>query len=502
MKKIQSPTVLVILDGFGYAKPSLTNAISQAHMPHFQELLADYPVTLLKASGMAVGLPEGQIGNSEVGHLTIGSGSVILQPLTMINLAIQDGTFFTNSILRKALQNLKEEQKTLHLMGILSDGNVHGSLDHLIAFLKVAQQIGLQRVVVHPFLDGRDVAPQSAHEYLEKLELTLQEVGIGIIGSIHGRFYAMDRNRHWNLVKKSYQVLTEPQTKVEKNWQTVLESSYHKKITDEFLEPTQLDPAGYIRPDDGVIFWNFRPDRARQLTQLFLNPPADLHMKKIPLSFFITPVSYGPEYKTTVLYQKPRVPQTLTKLLHDKGYSLFAVAETEKYAHVTYFFNGGREQKLEHEQRVLVPSIEKRDYLQHPEMSADIITEVVLHSLQTDPADFYVINYANADMIGHTGNLAATIKAVECLDKQLGILYKEVVQKRNGTLYITADHGNAEQMFDAKTNQSHTAHTANPVYFLMVQQDLKGVQDQLPLEELSDIAPFIVHNLEGYTSIL
>lgn len=488
-----TPTALVILDGFGYSPQTEYNAIEQAHTPFFDQLLSEYPYCLLKASGLAVGLPEGTAGNSEVGHLTIGSGSVVMQPYTIIEHAIKDGDFFNNSILKEKLKLLKESGKRLHLMGLLSDGSVHGSLKHALAFLEAAQKAGITQVMIHAFLDGRDVTPQSAHDYLEQLEVGIKKIGIGELTSIHGRFYAMDRNKQWQLTEKSYHTLTEPHTTKQTNWQTILEKNYAKKITDEFIPPTQLMPDGYIKDSDGIIFWNFRPDRARQLTSLFLNQKK--HTPK--LSFFITPVSYGPEYPTTALFKKPAIQNSLTKMLHDKGFSIFSIAETEKYAHVTYFFNGGREEKLTHETRILVPSLGKKEYVDHPEMSADTITEAVLASLKQTPADFYVINYANADMVGHTGNFASTVKAIECLDKQLQKLFTTFVQEHGGTLYITADHGNAEAMFDPETGQPNTSHTVNPVFFIMANKILKNSNSDLPLSELSDIAPFIVHNFEN-----
>jgi 2,3-bisphosphoglycerate-independent phosphoglycerate mutase len=493
--KNKAPTALVILDGFGFCKETEYNAIAKAHTPCFDELLTTYPATLLKASGTAVGLPEGSIGNSEVGHLTIGSGSIVLQPYTIIHEAIRDKSFFKNQILIKHLKQLKEKGGALHIMGLLSDATVHSHIENLFAFLTAAKEQGLTDIVVHPFLDGRDVLPQSAAVYLEKLEAFLKDLKIGIIGSLHGRFYAMDRNNHWNLTERSYNVLTKIQLTEKTTWQIVLKNAYDKSITDEFIEPIQLCPQGIIKPYDGIIFFNFRPDRARQLTAAFINQPADFNSKPLHLSFFITPVSYGPEYLTTFLYNKSQITQTLNKILHKLGYSIFTIAEAEKYAHVTYFFNGGQEGTLPNEKRVFVPSLSDKKYDQHPEMSAPTITEAIIDSLKHDMRDFYVINYANADMVGHSGNFQATVKAIECLDKQLQTLYTEIVQKHNGTLYITADHGKAEVMFDTQTNQPLTSHTANPVFFLMIAQALKDRSDELPLEELADIAPFIVHNI-------
>lgn len=486
MKK-HAPSALIILDGFGYNSSSEYNAIAQANAPFIASLLENYPTTLLAACGQAVGLPEGYDGNSEVGHLTIGCGAAIAQPFTIISHAIESGELYTHEVLISHLQQLKASGKTLHIIGLLSDAAVHSHIEHLFAFLEIASQQNIARVVVHAILDGRDVPPQSAELYLSELEEQLKEYG-GVLGSIQGRFYAMDRNNNNELTQKAYNVLTQEQFVQEQTWYDVLKESYQKGITDEFVEPTQLVPGAIINHEDAVILFNFRPDRMRQLTK------ALLANKKL-LSFLITPFSYGALYKTTSLYEKHQVSQTLSNFLHDKGCSLFFIAETEKYAHVTYFFNGGRESKYENETRVLIPSLMPRQFETHPCMSAPTITQAVVESLKYNPKDFYVINYANADMVGHTGNFNATVKAIECLDKELSILFDNFITKFNGTLYITADHGKAEEMFDENDDQPRTAHTTNPVPFIMVQQQLKNSQEQLPLYELSDIAPFIIHTM-------
>jgi 2,3-bisphosphoglycerate-independent phosphoglycerate mutase len=489
--KNTSPTVLVILDGFGYREEDDHNAVAQASMPTFVKLLSSYPATTLLASGPAVGLPQGYNGNSEVGHLTMGCGKIIKQPFTLIEESIAKKSFYNLAILKKQFQKLKQSGKTLHIMGLLSDGGVHSSLYHLFAFLKMAQQQGLTKVVIHPFLDGRDVDPHSASRYLELLEKKCKKYGIGKIGSIHGRFYAMDRNKNWQQTERTYQVLTEKQPVVVKDWRDCLKDAYQDIPSEEFIQPTQLDSSTIIQKGDGIVFCNFRSDRARQLTSYFVNGSPDGTIKPFDLSFFITPVSYGPQYKTTILFKKTEIPLTLTQFLHDKGHTIFSIAETEKYAHVTYFFNGGREEKLEHETRILVPSITRQNYNDFPNMSADTITDAVVQSLTTNPHDFYVINYANADIVGHTGNFDATLKALECLDKQLKILLEEVVNKQNGILLITGDHGNSEDMFDEANKQPRTSHTANPVFFIMAAQDLKDVHLHLPVSQLSDIAPFV-----------
>lgn len=485
------PTALIILDGFGYREEEEGNAVAQASMPTFNDLLSTYPATTLKASGAAVGLPDGYNGNSEVGHLTLGCGTVIPQSLTLIEKSIENGSFYKNKKLKKNLQELKKSGKTVHLMGLISDGGVHGSLNHLFAFLNMAVQEGITKVIIHGFLDGRDVPPHSAIEYLESIEQECKKLGVGKIGSLHGRFYAMDRNRNWQLTENSFLTLTESQETEASTWQEYLKKQNELHPSEEFFDPVQLDPQAYIKPNDGIIFFNFRADRARQLTSFFLNGNNIRHTPAPKLAFFITPVSYGADYKTTKLFERPQIPQTLTQFLHDSGYSIFSTAGTEKYAHVTYFFNGGREEKLINETRMLVPSITRQNYDQFPEMNAPVITEAVLETIKTNPHDFYVINYSNADMVAHTGNFNATLKALECLDQQLKALIDEIVIKQKGIVYITGDHGNAEEMIDPKTKQPITSHTQNPVFFVMVTDELKDIQLHLPLTQLSDITPFI-----------
>ncbi len=489
--KNRFPTALVILDGFGYREVEEGNAIAQASMPTFNKLLETYPATTLKSAGAAVGLPDGYNGNSEVGHLTLGCGTIVPQSLTLIEEAIHNGSFYKNKKLKKALQELKTSKKVLHLMGLLSDGGVHSSLQHLFALLKAAAEQEIEDVIIHGFLDGRDVPLDSAENYLEQIEQECKKLGVGKIGSLHGRFYAMDRNRNWQQTEKSFLVLTEPQPTTVNSWGTYLKEQQKLHPSEEFFDPVQFDTKACIQPNDGIIFFNFRADRARQLTSFFLNGNRIQDAPAPQIAFFITPVSYGADYPTTRLFDRPQIPQTLTQFLHDKDYSIASIAGTEKYAHVTYFFNGGREKKLDNETRILVPSTTRKQYDQFPEMSAPTITEAVLETARTNPHDFYVINYPNADMVGHTGDLHATIKAVECLDKQLKKLVEEIVIKQKGILYITGDHGNAEEMIDPKTKQPLTSHTQNPVFFIMVTQELKDIELHLPLNQLSDVAPFI-----------
>lgn len=491
------PTALIILDGFGVRTHKEGNAISLAHTSNIDQWLKKYPHTVLKASGSAVGLPEGIMGNSQVGHMAIGCGRIISQPLTIINNAITDNSFFTNPQLITQLNLIKSARKTLHIMGLLSDAGIHADIGHMQAYIQAAIQEGVSRIIVHAFLDGRDTPVQSAAHFLERIEQSLRDdAPYGDIGSIHGRFYAMDRDHHWDRTEKSYRVLTSNSIETKKDWRSVLNESYAQGITDEFLVPTQLIPDAIVRDGDGIIFTNIRPDRARQLTACFVQPQFNkFAVRSIPLLFFITPVCYGQKIKTIVLYPSSHIKNTLKDILamHDK--TMFSIAETEKYAHVTYFFSGGSEKIVPHEIRILIPSVKATTYAHLPAMSAPAITHAIIKSLKKFPRDFYLINYANADMVGHSGNLNATIKAIEVLDEELKKLYDIIVEQMGGTMYITADHGKAEQMIDTKTEQARTAHTTNPVPFIMIRKDLENSGKKLALKELSDIAPFILENM-------
>jgi len=483
MKK--GPLALVILDGFGLRTEKKYNAIAQAKTPHLDAWFKKYPHTQLKASGTAVGLLKGYIGNSEVGHLTMGIGRVIKQPITLINEAINNGSFFTNPLLVKSLNLLATSGKTLHILGLLSDAGVHAHIKHMLAFIDAAVAQKIDTIMIHPILDGRDTPPQSAATYLQQLADYIHDLPNVHIGSIQGRFYAMDRDHNWDRTQQAVNVLLHVQKKQFDTWSELLEYWYAQGVTDEFIPPSQLKSFKPIHKNDGIIFTNYRPDRARQLTQRLLS--------EVQLAFFITPVAYSHKLKTTVLFPQKDIKDTLKEILSNHGYTIFSCAETEKYAHVTYFFGGGREKPFKGEVQQLIPSLPAQNYAQYPEMSAKEITQAVLHSLNTDPKEFYLINYANADMVGHSGNMQATIKAVECLDKQLGKLYKAFVQDHGGILIITADHGNAEDMFDEKSQQPRTAHTTNPVPFIVINSK---TPDLSHLKGLSDIAPFILQYID------
>jgi 2,3-bisphosphoglycerate-independent phosphoglycerate mutase len=489
----KAPVALVILDGFGYSKNHTFNAVYTAKTPYLDSWMIAHPPTLLQASGHAVGLPQGYSGNSAVGHLTIGAGRVVEQPMTTIHRAIRNKSFFQHPILVDRLVQLRRRGCALHLMGLLSDAGVHTDIEHLFALLDCAQQHGIRRVFIHPFLDGRDVPPRSAVRYLSLLDQALSTFEYGSIGSLHGRFYAMDRDHHWDRTKQSYQTLTAIQEFVPRAWSDVLEENYGKGITDEFIVPTRLDPTSVVEDGDGIIFFNIRADRARQLTATFVEKSFDAFARKqIELAFFITPIAYGSGLITDVLFPRPNLTHTLKDVLNAAGKSIFSIAETEKYAHITYFFDGGKEEVLEHETRVLIPSLPSHDYSKNPEMSAHQITDAVLASLRTAPCDFYLINYANADMVGHSGDFHATVQAVELLDQELKRLFDVLVDQMGGMMIVTSDHGKAEEMFDWSSGQHRTAHTTNPVPFIVLTAPTTTMLLSPSVRQLIDIAPFIL----------
>ncbi len=490
----KSPHVLIILDGFGYRCEREHNAIIQANPKQYLSWLNTYPSVTLDAAGTAVGILPHMIGNSEVGHLTIGSGRRIIQPVAEITKTIDNGSFFTNSLLEKRFGELTGTSKRLHLMGLLSDGGVHSHIYHLKALIHLAVKKNIDTVIVHPFLDGRDVAPKTAALYLTELEEALSQVKNGIIGTLHGRFYTMDRDNHWDRTEESYRVLTHEQPHLS-TWQEALEQSYDNDVTDEFFKPISLHDNAAIQKDDAVIFFNFRADRARQLTRAFIEDDFSAFITRpLDLSWMITFTAYHPDFPVDVLLRKRTVHNTFFDILEKHKFPLFTIAETEKYAHVTYFFNGGREVIHQNETRILIPSKRHYEtYAQVPKMSAPEITDAVLSALGKNNHRFYLINYANADMVGHSGDFDATVKAIQCLDHELERLYKKVIDELDGTLYIMADHGNAEDMWDSSVAQPRTAHTTNKVPFVYISK--QNAQKQLSLTELSDIAPFILEQL-------
>lgn len=484
------PVALIILDGWGYSNATRYNAIYQAHPETFNYLWNHFPHALLKASGEAVGLPPHTVGNSEVGHLTIGAGQIIEQSLTRINTMIKDTSFYTNQMLTQKLRELKQTNGRLHLIGLVSDGSVHSSLTHLHALIKKAQQENITEIFIHAFLDGRDTPPRSASKYLKQLPT---------ITSLSGRYYAMDRDENWDRTLQVYNMLCDNKKNTPKQWKLILNDAYQKNITDEFITPTLCDPNGTIQNGDGIISFNFRPDRMRQLTSLLLNqrltahthkPIPPIKTKAQPL-WFISMTHYDKAFNNPVILKKEPVKKTFFDQLEAAGKTIFTIAETEKYAHVTYFFNGGKEIKRSNETRVLIPSQQQKSYANNPEMSAQKITDSVISSLKNNASDFYLINYANPDMVGHSGDFTATKKAIQCIDNQLKQLYHEFVIQRNGTLFITSDHGNAEYMYDEKKQTPVTGHTNNLVPFIHCSQNLINKKTSLSLQKISEIASYI-----------
>jgi 2,3-bisphosphoglycerate-independent phosphoglycerate mutase len=496
---INSPVLLIILDGFGHAGTDQPNAILEAQKPHLDYFFDQYPHTFLTASGTAVGLLDGMMGNSQVGHLTIGAGRIIQQPVTQLHTMIQDKSFFSNKVLVQQLQHIQKSGHSLHILGLLSNAGVHCTVEDIIAYVQAAVEQGIYSIFVHPFLDGRDTPARSAALYLQQLQDALSVIGHGTIGSLHGRFYAMDRDQNWQRTQISYDVLTQETQPRFLQWQDALAHSYLSGESDEFVYPTLLSAQAIIKPYDSIIHANFRPDRARQLTESFITPTFNSFPHKIlPITSFITPVHYGAHLHTHALLPRPVIHHTLKQELLRHNKTFFAVAETEKYATVTYFFNGGDESIYEHETRILIPSLRCHDYSRFPCMSAKQITQAILDSLTTSPYDFYLINYANADMVGHSGNFKATVQAIECLDSQLGHLYDAVIKHLNGTMIITADHGNAEALYNTTTFaiQPNTAHTTNPVPFIVISAAYQQNMVELPVHALSDIAPFILQSMK------
>lgn len=511
--KEKKPSVLVILDGWGYSKKHAGNAVYKAAPPYFTTWWHRYPHTVLKASGSAVGLPDHMMGNSAVGHLTIGAGHIVEQPVTYYLRTIADGSFFKNKDLIKHFKQLAKTGKALHIIGVLSDGGVHCHEKIIQAFVELAAQCKIPNIFVHAILDGRDAPPRSAPIFLRRLERVFERLQMGKLASLHGRFYAMDRDRNWDRTLQSFDVLMgKTKSKNEQNWQDVLRASYKKNIIDEFIKPILLQPDGFIHDGDGVIFANIRIDRSRQLPAFLLNQQdLPLHLTqnilpnnqsipakgKLPAyAFFMTAIEYHPHLYAEIIHKMPSIKPTFMDILERGNKTMFTIAESEKYAHVTYFFNGGRDIIRAGETRVIVPSRPDKNFADHPAMAAPKITAAVIDSLKKKPCDFYLINYANADMIGHTGNFEATIQAIQIVDAQLEQLYKVVVEQLKGTLYITADHGNAEDKFD-ENHHIKTEHTSNPVPFLVISNNNNRRRTVLELKELADIAPYILKQMFG-----
>ncbi len=490
---MNKPVMLMILDGYGLSEHVEGNAVLAARKPNLDKMFRDYPNTVLDASGMSVGLPEGQMGNSEVGHLNIGAGRVVYQSLTKITKSIVDGDFFENKALNNAVDNALKNNSALHLLGLLSPGGVHSHIDHIKGLLKLCKLRGLSRVYLHAFLDGRDVPPSSAREYIKDIEGYMKEIGVGTIASISGRYYAMDRDNRWERVKLAYDALVMGKGEKAQSALQALDNSYSKDLTDEFVLPTVItvggNTAATIRSGDSVIFFNFRPDRARELTRA-LNDKVftGFEREKLDLTF-VTMTQYDITLENVeVAFGPENSRNTLGEYLSGLGKTQLRIAETEKYAHVTFFFNGGVEAPNKNEERVLIPSPKVATYDMKPEMSAYEVCEEVIRRIDSDKYDFIVINFANPDMVGHTGVFEAAKKAVEVVDECVGKIVDKILFK-DGVVCITADHGNAEMMTDLKTGKIMTSHTTDPVPFIYVSRDPKPLRDK---GILADIAPTLL----------
>ncbi len=480
------PVVLVILDGWGINPKNDANAIAKVAPPFYQSLLDHYAHTTLDASGEAVGLPKGQMGNSEVGHLNIGAGRIVYQELTRISKAIAEGDFSKNPILQTLIQKTKTDKTTLHLLGLLSDGGVHSHIEHLRVLLDMAAKEGLGRLRVHPFLDGRDTPPKSALHYIEALERNLQEKAPKgadwKIATVCGRYYAMDRDKRWDRTEKAYRAIVLGKGSGSETARAGIQAQYDENITDEFVDPIVIckdeEPVGRVRDRDAMLFFNFRADRARQLTHAFADKVFD-HFQRNPhpvLPAFVCMTSYDETLDLPVAYEQAQINRTLGEVLSQQRLRQLRIAETEKYAHVTYFFSGGREKPFEGEERILIPSPkEVQTYDQKPEMSAHEVTHEVVRQIEQGHFDFICLNFANPDMVGHSGILSAAMKAVETIDVSLKKIVA-AVRAVDGVALITADHGNLEQMVDYKTGKPHTAHTTYPVPFICVSKEKRSLQ--------------------------
>jgi 2,3-bisphosphoglycerate-independent phosphoglycerate mutase len=488
--------MLIILDGWGINSKHSGNAIHLAKTPCLDELRDTYPLTELSCSGEAVGLPEGIMGNSEVGHLNIGAGRVVFQDLLRIDRAIRDGSFFENDILDAVMAKVRTKETTLHLMGLVSDGGVHSQFDHLLALLEMARKKGLTDVCVHAILDGRDTAPHSGAEFLRRLKKHIHARNFGTIATVCGRFYAMDRDNRWNRIEKAFNLYTRGDGIRTRDPVTAVENAYHQNETDEFMRPIAVigedkKPLNTIRDGDGVIFFNFRADRAREITQALTNPAFEF-FKRDPfpkLTEFVCMTLYDEKFTLPVAFPPVRLKKILGEVISQEGLYQLRIAETEKYAHVTYFFNGGEEKPFPLEERCLIPSPrEVPTYDLKPEMSAYRVTEEVLSRLRSKKYDFIVLNFANMDMVGHTGVLAAAVRACETVDQCIGKIVPQL-RAQGGVALITADHGNSERMID-DSGEVHTAHTVNPVPCILVDETRRDAR--LRAGRLGDIAPTIL----------
>ena len=492
-------TMLMILDGFGINENEEGNAVKIANIPNINEIMKQYPNTIIHTSGLDVGLPDGQMGNSEVGHTNIGAGRIIYQELTRITKSIEDGDFFSNQELVAAIENCKKNNSKLHILGLLSDGGIHSHIRHLMAILELAKRKDFENVYVHCFTDGRDTPPASADTYITELEEKIKEKGVGKIATISGRFYAMDRDKRWQRVERAYNAIVKGEGEKYNSASAAIENSYQKEIFDEFIEPSVIckngEPIAKLEENDSVIFFNYRPDRAREITRTIVDPEFKEFDRKYFKTHFVTFTNYDETLLpyVNIAFKKEEIKNTFGEYLSKKGLTQLRIAETEKYAHVTFFFNGGEEKQYEGEDRILIPSPKVETYDMKPEMSAPEVTENVVKAINSRKYDVIILNFANPDMLGHTGNIDASVKALEVLDGCVKQVVDAIIANE-GTVLITADHGNTEQMVDYKTGEPHTAHTTNPVPLVVVGRD------NIKLKEgrLADLVPTMLDlmNLE------
>lgn len=488
----KKPVALIIMDGFGYNPEDYGNAITAAKKPNLDKYMQG-PHTLIGASGLDVGLPDGQMGNSEVGHTNIGAGRIVYQMLVKISKDIKDETFFDNKALQAAMDNCKEKNSALHLMGLLSPGGVHSHMEHLFGLVEMAKKNGLEKVYIHAFLDGRDVPPSSAAEYMEQTVEELNKIGLGKIATISGRFYAMDRDNAWDRVEKAYSAIVYGEGVNESEPVQAIKNSYANEVTDEFMLPTVIEGGASVKEGDSVIFFNFRPDRARQITRAFVDPDFSGFERKN--GFFETNFVCMAQYdasmpNVSVAYPPEQLTMTLGEYLSKSGKTQLRIAETQKYAHVTFFFNGGEEKQFEGEDRILIKSPDVATFDMKPEMSAYEVCDAVVDAINADKYDVIILNYANCDMVGHTGIFDAAVAAVEAVDECVGRMVEAILAK-GGAALITADHGNADKMYEPD-GSPFTAHTTNPVPLIAV-----GIDGELREGGvLADLAPTMLEILE------
>ena len=497
MQGQKKPLVLTILDGWGYSPAREGNAIAAARKPTYDSLLRQYPNTLIRTAGPSVGLPEGQMGNSEVGHLNIGAGRIIYMDVTRIDRMIASGEFFKNPVLLDSMRHARAHR--LHLMGLCSDGGVHSQLAHLYALLKLAKQEGVDQVFVHCFMDGRDTPPESGAGYLEQLQKEMRQIGAGKIASVSGRYYAMDRDQRWDRIERAFGAMVPGNAEKSSDPIAAVKRSYERGVTDEFIEPVTIvddrnQPVGLIRDDDACLFFKFRADRGREMTTALTGtalekPSRSLAPKNL---HFTTMTEYDKTFRVPFVLPREHPNNILADVMTQLNWKNLRVAETEKYAHVTYFFNGGNEKPYPGESREMVPSPKVATYDLKPEMSAAGVTQLVVKAIDQRGFDVIVMNYANADMVGHSGKMAPTVQAVEAVDAGLGEIYA-ALRRAGGSWIITADHGNAETMIDPVTKGPHTYHTTNPVPFILIDETVRPLRSGGALQ---DISPTILSFLD------